>query len=141
MHPPYHYDISGLSNVYLTGGVTRHQTPYGEGIAITAIDALHAVLAGDLMALDRPLSGEEHRFLRTHLDLAPDDAAFAARGITAEAVTHHEQRRGSPVPLALDSVVREIALLARPTLAATVIRDRAIGRPVHARWADGRWTL
>lgn len=141
MPDAYHYDISGLSNVYLIGGVVHHDTPYGPGTAITAADALHAVMARELMALARPFTGEEHRFLRTAIELGPDDAAFAAYGIGPQAIRSHERARRQPVTRAMDFALRAIAVGQRPDLAVTRRREMSADAPLTLHYADGRWAI
>jgi putative transcriptional regulator len=45
----YHYTECGLDNVWLTNGFTKKQTAYGEAVAIAHADALHKLLAEDLI--------------------------------------------------------------------------------------------
>lgn len=141
MSAPYHYDICGLSNVHLTGGVTQHVTAYGAGVSITAADALHAVLARGLMGLERDLSGEEHRFLRTILDLAPDDHVFRGYGLGERAVREHEQARTTPVPGVMDAAIRAIAAKRRADLVAPRRRQQPIGGRIDLAYTPGGWVL
>lgn len=65
---PYHYTESGLPNVWLRGGVTRHTSPHGEGIAIPDLDGLHRQIGLALMRRFPPrYTWEERRFLRTEM--------------------------------------------------------------------------
>jgi putative transcriptional regulator len=141
MSAPYHYDICGLSNVYLTGGVTQHETPYGTGVSITAADALHTVLAQSLMGLERDLSGEEHRFLRTILDLAPDDELFRSYGLGERAVRNHEDARAVPVPAAMDVAIRAIAAKLRADLVGPRCRQQPIGARIAVAHTPAGWVL
>lgn len=141
MSAPYHYDICGLSNVHLTGGVTQHATPYGAGVSITAADALHAVLARSLIELERDLTGEEHRFLRTILDLAPDDPVFQSYGLGERTVRDNEDARATPVPRLMDAVIRAIAAKRRADLVAPRHRRRPIGGRIAVAHTPEGWIL
>ncbi len=40
----YHYIESGLDNVWLVNGYTRHQTSYGKGVSFKEVEKLHATI-------------------------------------------------------------------------------------------------
>lgn len=74
---PYHYDVSGLSHVYLAGIVVqRCPRCRAESPAIPRIAELHQAIARALIHKPGVLHGEEIRFLRKH-------AGFPARQFAA----------------------------------------------------------
>jgi DNA-binding transcriptional regulator YiaG len=64
---PFHYTGSGLDNVYLLNGyeVDKEGTLY-----IHNINQLHDAIGLSLIMKSNPLSGEEIRYIRHHLDLS-----------------------------------------------------------------------
>lgn len=70
-----HYTGCGLDNVYLEGGFTIRNTPYGEGVSIHDLEGLHKVIAYNLCTEKRKLKGEEIRFLRKELELSQVELA------------------------------------------------------------------
>ena len=66
----YHYTESGLDNVWLLGGVARHETPYGPGVAIDDVDGLNAAIAAWIVERKSYWHGRELKFLRKRLDLS-----------------------------------------------------------------------
>lgn len=65
----YHYTECGLDNVQLLGGYELVETPYGETVEITNIDALHRLIGQELCE-QQHLSGKEIRFLRREMGLS-----------------------------------------------------------------------
>lgn len=65
----YHYIECGLPNVWLSG-VQTHDTPYGPGTAIPALENLHLAIGLAIVEAKRQMTGAEVRFLRTELDLS-----------------------------------------------------------------------
>lgn len=65
----YHYQESGLPNVYLVNGYRDVETPHGRGIAIEDVHGLHGAIARELVYTKPALSGAEVRFIRKFLDL------------------------------------------------------------------------
>jgi len=101
----YHYTDCGLDNVYLENGYTRHETPYGEGMAFDDIDGLHRAIGTALVNSPRPLSGAELRFLRLEMGLSQRELG-AALGMEEQAVRRWEKARSSPFPGPADRLVR-----------------------------------
>lgn len=66
----YHYEGSGLPNVWLKNGYERKRTKYGEGVVIHDLDGLHAALADAIVQNSAPMSRFEFRFLRLQLELS-----------------------------------------------------------------------
>lgn len=72
----YHYLGCGLTNVWLKNGYEEVRTPYGDGIVIHELEALHDAIGTTIVSREQPLSSEEFRFLRLELNLS--QAALAA---------------------------------------------------------------
>ena len=66
----YHYTQCGLDNVWLTNGYEITETPYGKSLSIDDVEGLHTAITQALIDIARPLTGDELRFLRIHLDLS-----------------------------------------------------------------------
>ena len=66
----YRYTGSGLRNVWLVNGFSRHKTPYGMGIAISDVAGLHRLIGRQLVVNPRRLTGAEFRFLRKEQELS-----------------------------------------------------------------------
>lgn len=99
----YHYNESGLDNVWLDSGVIRHKTPYGPGIAIETSDQLDALLALTLVGKPGRLTGKEFRYLRLMLGLS--QASVAREHGVGEQVVSLWERHGK-VPKANDVLLR-----------------------------------
>ena len=65
----HHYIESGLDNIWLENGFTRHATAYGDGMSIHDTDGLLRVIGKWLIGLPTPLNGANLRFLRLEMDL------------------------------------------------------------------------
>ncbi|MBP8306368.1 MAG: helix-turn-helix domain-containing protein [Burkholderiaceae bacterium] len=102
----YHYTESGLRNVWLENGYTVRQTPYGETIAIEAIEELHQVI-GRALAHKAHLTGAELRFLRKQLGLSQAALAHLVGG--SEQTVSLWERRGK-IPKASDRLIRAVYL-------------------------------
>jgi putative transcriptional regulator len=72
---PYHYTECGLDDVYLLNGYKRHQTPYGDGVAVENAAGLHKAIAEYICFNKATLNGKEIRFLRKLLDLTQAELA------------------------------------------------------------------
>lgn len=66
----YHYVQCGLDYVWLTNGYKVEETPYGAGVTIDGVDALHKSIAEYLTEKPGRLTGAEFRFLRLELDMS-----------------------------------------------------------------------
>ncbi len=100
----YHYTELGLRNVWLENGCTVRQTPYGETIAIEAIDELHQVI-GRALTHKAHLTGVELRFLRKQNGLS--QAALAHLVGCSEQTVSLWERRGK-IPKASDRLIRAV---------------------------------
>ena len=63
----YHYTESGLTDIYLHGGVEKQETAYGTGYSIHDVDGLHEVIGRYLVSLSEPWLSCQVRFLRGEL--------------------------------------------------------------------------
>ncbi len=91
----YHYQESGLRNVWLENGYDLRETPYGHGIAIHDAEGLHRALARGLIAKGGKLTGAELRFLRQEMGLSQAKLATML-GNEAQTVALWEKRGGQP---------------------------------------------
>jgi DNA-binding transcriptional regulator YiaG len=103
---PFHYTQCGLDNVYLANGYETIETPRGKTIRIVNVPDLHRAIGSDLVDLQRPLSGNELRFLRTELGL-PQAALAAALGVDAQTVARWEKEETDP-PRTTDAAIRQM---------------------------------
>jgi len=99
----YHYTDCGLRNVWLANGYRRVKTPYGAGVAVEGVPALHRAIGLWLAKKPRQLSGAEIRFLRKELDLSQRALAEIV-GQTEQTVSLWE-RRGR-IPKTADRFIR-----------------------------------
>jgi DNA-binding transcriptional regulator YiaG len=91
----YRYTECGLRNVWLKNGYRRHKTPYGPGLSIDDIPALHRAI-GLWIVGNRPrLTGAELRFLRKELDLSQKRLAEIL-GVEEQTVSLWERRGRMP---------------------------------------------
>ena len=101
----YHYTDCGLRNVWLANGFSRRKTPYGPGVAIEGLPALHRAIGLWLVGKPRRLTGAEIRFLRKELDLS--QKALAAIVGQSEQTVSLWERRGR-IPKTADRFVRAL---------------------------------
>lgn len=101
----YHYQESGLDNVYLENGFTEHDTPYGKGISIQDTEGLHRAVGLWLIALPKPLNGAEIRFLRTEMELTQRDLA-SILGTKEQTLRLWERARKKAMPGPADRLLR-----------------------------------
>jgi DNA-binding transcriptional regulator YiaG len=64
---PYHYEASGLPNIYLLNGVTVKDTSYGPMTHIHNVHGLHRAIGLHIAEQPRPMTGAEFRFLRRQM--------------------------------------------------------------------------
>jgi putative transcriptional regulator len=103
----YHYQESGLENVYLENGYTIHETPYGEGVSIHDTEGLHKVIGRSIVDAPKPLNGAEVRFLRTEMEMTQRNLA-AMLGSTEQTVRLWEKHRGKAIPGSADRLLRAL---------------------------------
>ena len=68
----YRYTECGLDNVWLLGGVLRHETAYGPGVLIKDVDGLNAAIANWILAREweTKARGRVPEFMRELLEHA-----------------------------------------------------------------------
>lgn len=109
---PYNYRLSGLDNVRLVGiQVQRCPRCDVELPAIPRIGELHRVIARTLLDLDRPLQGQEIRYLRKFAGVAAQDFA-ALLGVRPEHLSRVENGHTATLGASADRLTRGIAALA-----------------------------
>ena len=101
----YHYSDSGLDNVVLESGYREIDTPYGSGISIENLDALHLAIGKWLLNVPKQLNGAEFRFLRHELDLSQARLARLL-GEKEQNIGRWERARNRPVNPSADKVIR-----------------------------------
>ena len=104
-----HYTECGLKNVYLRNGYQRHDTPYGEAIAVHDVDGLHQAIGLHLVNDKPDLTGAEVCFLRKELDL-PQAQLAQVLGVSENSVRAWENHRSKitkPAERILRAVYRE----------------------------------
>jgi len=124
---PYHDDLSGLSNVYLTGITVRYCPQCGvESPLIPRVEALQRELARTLVRKPSFLSGEEVRFLRKHAGF-PARQFAALLGISPEHLSRVENGHTATLGSSTDRLARALA---------TIATDGEEAREVLLRLAD-----
>lgn len=102
----YHYTQCGLDNVWLLNGYHEEDLgEYGTTMVIEQADQLERVIALHLAKQDRPLTGQEFRFLRVMLDLSQ---TYIGRrlGKDYQSVARWESDIYKPVPRFADASIR-----------------------------------
>jgi len=87
---PFIYRMSGLDDVVLLNGFTRHETEYGPGISIDNIEELHDAIALHIITTKKTLSAKEFRFLRNELELTQDELGTRL-GVGGQTVARYEK--------------------------------------------------
>jgi DNA-binding transcriptional regulator YiaG len=140
----YHYTMCGLDNVWLKTGYTIRDTPHGKGVSIVAVDALHRLLAAQLVKKAGRLTGKELRFLRVQMGLSQTGLA-KLQGVSENAVSLWE--RHGKVPRANDALTRLFYLgqvEGDTTLKQAIDRVKTIESLVHqkivAKATGSKWS-
>jgi len=103
----YHYQESGLDNIYLENGFTIHDTPYGEGVSIHKTDELHKAIGEWLISVPKPLDGSELRFLRLEMEMTQRDLA-AILGTSEQTLRLWERYKKKAMPGPADRLLRAL---------------------------------
>ncbi len=103
----YHYTESGLDNIWLENGFTLHQTAYGDGVSIGDTEGLHKAIGEWLVAVQKPFTGAELRFIRLEMELTQRELADML-GVEEQAVRRWEKSRGKSFHGAADRLLRAI---------------------------------
>ena len=143
----YHYTASGLENIVLEGIMEFrcpecHERFYGFG----DMTLLHAAIADVLLAKDQLLTGQEIRFLRSHIGYSSEYFADVL-GIdksTLSRIENGKQKPGKP----LDRHVREIIYNKIRTPDRNYdLHDRILNHPIKTKkmftlsFKKSAWTL
>ena len=91
----YHYQESGLNNIYLVNGYKEIDTPYGKAVAITDVECLNKAIAHNLITYKPRLTGSEFRFLRKEMGLSQAKLALLL-GNNEQAIAIWEKKSNSP---------------------------------------------
>ncbi len=103
----YHYKECGLSNVYLLNGFTIiNDEEYGECVSINNRAALEVIIAKNIINLQRPLSGEELRYLRKTMNLS-QKAIGEQIGLSEQTIARWEKDESKP-SRSEDAVIRDL---------------------------------
>jgi DNA-binding transcriptional regulator YiaG len=98
LRKPYHFNGSGLPNVYLLSGVKIEQDPaYGELITIDKLPELFVAIALTLSSKKGTLTGDEMRFLRKRMGRTQPDLAKELC-VDPQTVANYERGRHKPGP-------------------------------------------
>ncbi|TXL80415.1 helix-turn-helix domain-containing protein [Vineibacter terrae] len=101
----FHYTQCGLDNVWLRNGYEAEETEYGPGFKIDRADDLHRAIARSIVNDNRPLRGQEVRFLRVMLHLSQEHMAKLL-GIDRATVIRWEKARDKTLNVMQDIAVR-----------------------------------
>lgn len=112
LQKPYHYDLSGLKDVYLAG-ITVEYCPKcnTEAPVIPRIAELHAVIAKSLVDKPTLLTGEELRFLRKWAGF-PAKQFAALLWIDASHLSRVENGKTRHLGAPVDKLARAMAMAA-----------------------------
>jgi len=103
----HHYIESGLDNVVLLNGYQLTETPYGLGVFIHNVDALHDAIGRSLIHQRRSLDGAALRFLRIEMDLTQARLAILL-GAEEQTLRRWEKARTKPIPGPADRILRAL---------------------------------
>ncbi|MHC9235024.1 helix-turn-helix domain-containing protein [Pseudooceanicola sp. 502str34] len=145
---PYVYRLSGLDDVVLLNGFTRHETEYGDAVSIDAVDALHNAIALHIITAKKALSPKEFRFLRTELGMTQDELGTKI-GVDGQTIARYE-KGSTQISGPADRLLRVLIILRiipedklRAILKAAedaVERDSSPDdAPARFREAEGAW--
>jgi putative transcriptional regulator len=87
---PYHYNASGLDNIYLLNGVSFEETAYGPMVTIENIDGLHRAIGLRIITKPEQMTGAEFRFLRKQMGLSQANLA-QMMGVSDQTIANYEK--------------------------------------------------
>lgn len=145
---PFVYRISGLDDVVLLNGFTRHETEYGSGVSIDHIEDLHAAIAVHIVTSKKELSKNDFLFLRRELEMTQDELGLKL-GVSGQTIARYEKGQSNNFGPA-DRLIRVLIILKympeeqlKKLLAevqAAVERDDFRSEePARFREHEGRW--
>lgn len=103
----HHYVESGLDNIYLVNGFRHADTPYGKGLSIHNVEALHKVIGQSIVDEPRAINGAELRFIRVEMDLTQARLA-SLLGTEEQTLRRWEKARTKAVPGPADRMLRAL---------------------------------
>ncbi|WP_406736971.1 helix-turn-helix domain-containing protein [Thioclava sp. GXIMD4215] len=145
---PFIYRMSGLDDVVLLNGFTRHETDYGEGVSIDNIDSLHDAIAIHIITTKKNLTPKEFRFLRSELEMTQDQLGGYLK-ISGQTVARYEKGE-TEISGPADQLIRvaiilkmmpadKIAELFEEIQEAAASDEITTGAPVRFKEAAGVW--
>jgi len=87
---PFHYQASGLSNIFLLNGVVTEHTPYGPMVTIDNLTGLHRAIGLHIIEKPVPMTGAEFRFLRKQMEMTQAELAIMMH-TTDQTVANYEK--------------------------------------------------
>jgi putative transcriptional regulator len=138
---PYRYAESGLTNIYLQGGVTRHRTREGTFVNISDTRGLHRAIAHWLVEDPTPLRGAQLRFLRQEMNITQGELAAFLRA-RRQTLSHWERSR-MPMPPTADRQLRALYAQYVADGCQPALPDSRIARHARARFRHdaGGWRV
>jgi DNA-binding transcriptional regulator YiaG len=106
---PFHYEASGLDNIFLLSGVTEEETSYGRMVHIANIHGLHRAIGLHIVEKPEPITGPEFRFLRKQIGLSQSSLA-ERMGVTDQTIANYEKGSVASMGTA-DPYIRSMYLL------------------------------
>lgn len=100
----YHYEESGLSNVYLKNGFNVEVIDGEEFTSIDDMDGLHTTIAEAVVDSKKPLTNEEFKFLRIELNVSQKTLANRF-GVSEQTIARYEKGQ-SVIPRTTDAALR-----------------------------------
>jgi DNA-binding transcriptional regulator YiaG len=141
MNRPYRYAESGLTNIYLQGGVTRHRTQEGSFVTISDTSGLHRAIARWLVENPTLLRGTQLRFLRQEMNFTQGELAAFLRA-RSQTLSLWECSK-VPMPLTADSQLRALYAQYVADGCQPALPDRRMARHARAcfRHDAGGWRV
>lgn len=107
---PLCYRECGLDNIYLIDGYEIESTPYGEGLSVKNLDELHEAIGLYLAQQKKVLTGQELRYLRTHMEMTQAQLG-KLMGLGSQQVARYEKGQSEisgPVELLVRNLFVEV---------------------------------
>jgi putative transcriptional regulator len=141
MNQPYRYAESGLTNIYLQGGVTRHRTQEGSFVKISDTTGLHRAIARWLVEGCTPLRGAQLCFLRQEMNFTQGELAALLRA-RRQTLSLWERSR-VPMPPTADRQLRALYAQCVADGCQPALPDRRMARHARAcfRYDAGGWRV
>lgn len=103
----HRYLESGLDNIVLLNGYRIVDTPYGQGMSIHNVGALHDAIGETIIREPRGITGAELRFLRVEMDLTQARLASLI-GAEEQTLRRWEKAREKTIPGPADRMLRAL---------------------------------